>query len=289
MGNSTPKLKKYKLPLNRKLKEIINNVIIKDKKDKKINNLLYQNVGQKIKSSHFLSNYCQNKTVYKNISSLVNLIYEENTDNNLNAPRNFYESIFNYDIVEIKGKEYDKFKSRMKNYMKNIFDKQKENENHKENKNDINLETIESNNTKEKIINLNGNETIDFVNSKIISPINKENIFNDNGSLLNEKPKKKKHLKKPKRSPEFKLNIDLKDIEKAVNLEKIYSEKKKNKTPIKERIIQEKITKYLKKKIPSKEMNDGIFLELFDTLVQPNKLRKQRIHCEKIRIKKTNY
>ena len=93
-------------------------------------------------------------------------------------------------------------------------------------------------------------------------------------------------MKKSKKKNIQKINLNLKDIEKAVHLEKIYGEKKKQKdynSNLKRNLTQININ-------DKRNFDDKNFLKIYDDFIQPNKLEKDKIHnLKKRKIKSKKY
>ena len=123
MGGKNEKGIKYELPLNLNLRNNIQKSII----NKNINNeiekfkkLVHKNVKNDIKKSNFSEIFTNENIQYKNIISLINLIYTKSTNSllKMRSNRTMYETIFNYDILEKKGESYIKFSKDISNKMK---------------------------------------------------------------------------------------------------------------------------------------------------------------------------
>ncbi len=123
MGGKNEKGIKYELPFNLNLRNNIQKSII----NKDINNeiekfkkLVHKNVKNDIKKSNFSEIFTNENIEYKNIISLINLIYTKSTNSllKMKSNRTMYETIFNYDILEKKGESYIKFSKDISNKMK---------------------------------------------------------------------------------------------------------------------------------------------------------------------------
>ena len=100
MGGKNDKGIKYELPLNINLNDNIRKSIIKsdyNKELEKFKRLLYKNVKSDIKKSNFNENFKKENIKYRNIISLINLIYSKSSNSILKkgVNRTLYESIFN--------------------------------------------------------------------------------------------------------------------------------------------------------------------------------------------------
>ena len=123
MGGKNDKGIKYELPLNINLNDNIRKSIINsdyNKELEKFKRLLYKNVKSDIKKSNFNENFKKENIKYRNIISLINLIYSKSSNSILKkgVNRTLYESIFNYDTIEKKSEGYIKFTKEISNKMK---------------------------------------------------------------------------------------------------------------------------------------------------------------------------
>ena len=284
MGNTQkPNFKKYEIYVKKRLLKIIEDKINKEKKENQINNLINQNIN-KMNKSNFSKNF--HEQPYETIYSIINLIYVNNTNSILN--NSLYETMFNYDINDEKEKGSSKVKERInelipdflgdKTENEKIFDEEKKGSSReKERINKLIPDVLDNKSENEKI---NSNE-------KVNSDSNKQINENKESSKQNfEKIKKKKHSKNPKQLPVIGINLNLKDIEKAVHLEKIYGEKKKQKdynSNLKRNLTQININ-------DKRNFDDKNFLKIYDDFIQPNKLEKDKIHnLKKRKIKSKKY
>ena len=122
MGNDSNIKKKYKIPLNKKLNQLISTTIKTE--NNKFDSLIKKNI-KKIKPCNFSKVFNQNEKGINNICSLINLIYVKNANSCLKIQSNitFYETIFNIDYIEYNKKENDNVEDR-KN-MKDVYEKKK--------------------------------------------------------------------------------------------------------------------------------------------------------------------
>ena len=123
MGGKNDKGIKYELPLNINLNDNSRKSIINsdyNKELEKFKRLLYKNVKSDIKKSNFNENFKKENIKYRNIISLINLIYSKSSNSILKkgVNRTLYESIFNYDTIEKKSEGYIKFTKEISNKMK---------------------------------------------------------------------------------------------------------------------------------------------------------------------------
>ena len=123
MGANQPKRMKYSIPLNKKLNEIILNVINSKgslNNEEKIKQLMHKNISQGIIPSNFSQIFNKRDRGIYNITSLMNLIYTKNTNTyfKLSSNNTIYESIFNYDIIENNFNEEvnEKFNKKKKHF-----------------------------------------------------------------------------------------------------------------------------------------------------------------------------
>ena len=276
MGANQPKRMKYSIPLNKKLNEIILNVINPKgslNNEEKIKELMHKNISQGIIPSNFSQIFNKRERGIYNITSLMNLIYTKNANTyfKLSSDNTIYESIFNYDIIEnnfneegnvkfnkkkkhffeecliLKNYERDSFK--VPNELLDIFQENKENCNSNLFSNKIKNEI---NNMKKKKKNLNnvGNNT----NNKVI--------------------KKKKHNKNPKNPPVVIINMNVKDLYKLDSLERSLNginkrKNNKNTNNNTKKELEKLIT--LNGTINPSKVNDDSFLKILNILQSPNK------------------
>ncbi len=201
MGGKNDKRINYEIPLNKELNNHITNVIVK-KDLEKLNRLIHKNVKSNIKTSNFNKHFKGDDNGHSNILSLINLIYTKSTNNFLKTKgnRTIYETLFNYDIVEKKGKGYEQFKKNIANTIRlfisgeknnninnekllnNIINEENANNiNNDENDNNINNNNVNNNNVNNNNVN-NNNE-----NNGIFETLNDLSIKNENNSLISEK------------------------------------------------------------------------------------------------------
>ena len=277
MGNTQkPNLKKYQISVKKRLLKIIEDTINKEKKENQIKNLINQNIKQRNKSN-FSKNFHENPI--ENISSIINLVYENNTNSILK--NSLYESTFNYDINDEKEKGCNKVKERINELIPDFLGEKTENEKiidvkekgsskEKERINELIPDVFDNKSENEKI------NSIEKVNSDFNCFVNENQIIKKVKSSKQkfEKIKKINHSKNPKKSPVIRINMNLKDIKKAVHLEKIYKEKKKQKdynSNLKRNLTQINLH-------DKNNFNDKNFLKIYDNFIQPNKLEKDKIH-----------
>ncbi len=234
MGNTEkPNIKKYEISVQKRLLKIIEDTIKEEKKENQINHLINQNI-EKRNQSNFSKNFHENP--YENICSILNLIYVNNTNSILK--NSLYESMFNYDINDEKEQGSNKVKERINELIPDFLGDKTENEKIIDEKEKLSSKGsskgIERINklTPDVLDNKSENEKINAfekVNSDSNCYLNENQINKkEESSERNfEKIKKIKHSKNPKHPPEIAINLNLKDIEKEVHLEKIYEEKKK--------------------------------------------------------------
>ncbi len=281
MGNiEKPNIKKYEISVQKRLLKIIEDTIKEEKKENQINHLINQNI-EKRNQSNFSKNFHENP--YENICSILNLIYVNNTNSILK--NSLYESMFNYDINDEKEQGSNKVKERINELIPDFLGDKTENEKIIDEKEKLSSKGsskgIERINklTPDVLDNKSENEKINAfekVNSDSNCYLNENQInkIEESSERNFEKIKKKKHSKNPKHPPEIAINLNLKDIEKEVHLEKIYEEKKKKQkdnSNLKKNLTQININ-------DKKNLSDKNFLKIFDSFIQPNKLEKDKIH-----------
>ena len=149
MGGKNEKGVKYEFPLNLNLSKNIQKSIINsdiNKELEKFKKLLHKNAKSDIKKSNFSEIFQNENKQYKNIISLINLIYTKSTNSflKIKGNRTMYETIFNYDILEKKGKGYVKFSKDISNRMKLLVSAEKNLDNNSINQNNINSGIFET-------------------------------------------------------------------------------------------------------------------------------------------------
>ena len=209
MGNDDSKSAKkdYNIPFNKKLNDEITkriNLKVSKNDESKFKKFLHKKFQKDFVVSNFSSNFDNEDKAINKITTLLNLIYTKNTDNNLkiSSNRTIYETVFNYDIVEKESKDYNKFNKNMIMMMRNFIHGNEDN-NDSNDKFDINknseifmpIETIKSIEN-EKIINNSGfsknSKQILFYNNNRETNNSNNNQVNitDNMSLDSMKSKK---------------------------------------------------------------------------------------------------
>ncbi len=209
MGNDDSKSTKkdYNIPFNKKLNDEITkriNLKVSKNDESKFKKFLHKKFQKDFVVSNFSSNFDNEDKAINKITTLLNLIYTKNTDNNLkiSSNRTIYETVFNYDIVEKESKDYNKFNKNMIMMMRNFIHGNEDN-NDSNDKFDINknseifmpIETIKSIEN-EKIINNSGfsknSKQILFYNNNRETNNSNNNQINitDNMSLNSMKTKK---------------------------------------------------------------------------------------------------
>lgn len=283
MGNNH--IKKYKIPLNKRLNRNISDLIQNEKK-----NIKEEEYNISDKKIDIPPVPIKDEIIYKNIISLLNFFYEPDNKSYFSL----CEVVFYYDMDKSKGERYNMFHKKIINNYKYLS---QENESEKkENLNSYKETSQNAESTKEKKIlnektndeNKNNIERIkeeEKVNLQIISP--------SLSKIINKKPKK--HLKFPKIAPIVNIRLDMKQLSKEIFLEKLISNNKNKKilTPDKNKrkIINKQILKDIQKisnnNILPNYLNDGNFLKFIDIFTQPNRYENERIHGMKFRKNKT--
>ena len=128
MGNDDSKSTKkdYNIPFNKKLNDEITkriNLKVSKNDESKFKKFLHKKFQKDFVVSNFSSNFDNEDKAINKITTLLNLIYTKNTDNNLkiSSNRTIYETVFNYDIVEKESKDYNKFNKNMIMMMRNFI------------------------------------------------------------------------------------------------------------------------------------------------------------------------
>ena len=290
-------LKKYQIPFNKELNDMISIIISKKNVEKpKINN----EIKKKKDNDKTINN---DNLFYNNIISILNLSYQRENNTNFSL----YEVIFNFDIAKSNREGYNK----LHNIISNNFNFQ---ENEKEKKNQQTLK-IDLDSFIIKSENINSNNDIDYKNEETKkikennNELKEENKTNNlkniqlsigtkstNSITTKKKDNKKvikKHLKKSKNNPIINIQIDLEEVSKEVFYEKNFSRFIKNLFPNKKKreIINKKILKDINQIsngiIPPNYINDGKFLDFIDNLTQPNKKDDEIIHGKRFKKNKT--
>ncbi len=185
MGNE-PQLKKYRIPVNKKLNEIISAKIKSE--NNKIDSLIKKNI-KKIKTCNFSNQFNQNGI--KNISSLINLIYMKNANSclKIQSNRTIYETVFHNDYNGI-----NKIENLMNNYEKKNDLEKNTSESLNEENNNISKDRIE--NDMESNENKNGLEkyTRESLNEEK-NNISNQRIENDMESNENNNDNEKNIMK----------------------------------------------------------------------------------------------
>ena len=280
MGNNH--IKKYKIPLNKRLNRNISDLIQIEKK-----NIEDEENNISDKKIDIPPMPIKDEIIYKNIISLLNFFYEPDNKSYFSL----CEVVFYYDMDESKGERYNIFHKKIINNFKYLSQ-----ENESEKKENLNSykETSQNaestNEINEKKIDENKN---DIERIKEEEKVNLQIINTSLSKITYKKPKK--HLKFPKIAPIVNIRLDMKQLSKEIFLEKLISNNKDKKilTPDKNKrkIINKQILKDIQKisnnNILPNYLNDGNFLKFIDIFTQPNRYENERIHGMKFRKNKT--
>ena len=263
MGANQPKRMKYSIPLNKKLNEIILNVINPKgslNNEEKIKELMHKNISQGIIPSNFSQIFNKRERGIYNITSLMNLIYTKNANTyfKLSSDNTIYESIFNYDIIENNFNEEGnvKFNKKKKHFFEEC----------------LILKNYERDSFKVP------NELLDIFQEKKneINNVNKKkkNLNNVGNNTNNKVIKKKKHNKNPKNPPVVIINMNVKDLYKLDSLERSLNginkrKNNKNTNNNTKKDLEKLIT--LNGTINPSKVNDDSFLKILNILQSPNK------------------
>ena len=290
-------LKKYQIPFNKELNDMISIIISKKNVEKpKINN----EIKKKKDNDKTINN---DNLFYNNIISILNLSYQRENNTNFSL----YEVIFNFDIAKSNRERYNKLNNKISNNF-NFQKNEKEKKNQQTLKIDLDSFIIKSE-------NINSNNDIDYKNeeTKKIKENNNElkeenktnnlkniqlSIGTKSTNLITTKKKEnkkviKKQLKKYKNNNIINIKKDLEEVSKEVFYEKNFSRFIKNLFPNKKKreIINKKRLKDINQIsngiIPQNYINDGKFLDFIDTLTQPNKKDDEIIHGKRFKKNKT--
>jgi hypothetical protein len=195
MGNDDSKSTKkdYNIPFNKKLNDEITkriNLKVSKNDESKFKKFLHKKFQKDFVVSNFSSNFDNEDKAINKITTLLNLIYTKNTDNNLkiSSNRTIYETVFNYDIVEKESKDYNKFNKNMIMMMRNFIHGNEDN-NDSNDKFDINknseifmpIETIKSIEN-EKLVN---NSEFSKNSKQILFYNNNRETNNSNNNQVN--------------------------------------------------------------------------------------------------------
>ena len=231
MGQDNGKRKSIFIPFNQKLDEEISeriSVVQSKKSSIKYKKFLNKKFNKNIEPSNFSHKFNENDSGLNHITDLLNVIYSKNINNNLDnlSGKTFYESIFQYDIIDNDNHDENLINQNMINDMQNLINS----ENNFENDNQLsdndsndykNPFEVKQKSNKESINNDNNS----YINNEISIPNNQNIILNDDNN-------KTKHpseiLKKKKTEIHSSLNInDNHNIEKKEEIkEKIKTNKK---------------------------------------------------------------
>lgn len=271
MGSNSQKqkFKKYVIPVNKRLFDIIDNINKKEKNDER-KNLFHKNIEKNIKLKNISKNYIKKEKAFKNICSFLDYIYKENTNYRINI--SLYETIFNYDIIDRKEKENEKVREKINKMLPDFSGNKLENEK----------------------INISNIEELYFESIKLDKK-NNEDELNKINSFLNKSPKKKiekfeekkkkKHKKISKLKPVAIVKMNFNDVKKEVYLEQIYNDKNKLNSHSQINILKNDFIKLNFNNNNENNIDSKHFLKLFDNLIQPNKLEKDQIHNHKKKMK----
>ena len=168
MGQNHYKYKnKYEFEIDDELKEIINeelNVINKKNDNKKFKKIINKKIGVQIKRAKFKKKFNTNKNGIKNVTDLLNLIYDNNInrEQKIKSNRTIHEILFDVrDAVELKSPNDELYL---------------------ENKNDYDKFNKKINSTKEILLNPKNN----IENYNQIKSLNYDNDINENEIIFNE-------------------------------------------------------------------------------------------------------
>ena len=105
MGQDNGKRESILIPFNQKLDEEINERISinqYEKSKKKFKKFINKQFIQNIESSNFSHKFNEKDSGLNHITNLLNVIYSKNINNSLEnlSGRTFYESLFQYDIID---------------------------------------------------------------------------------------------------------------------------------------------------------------------------------------------
>ena len=210
----------YDLEIDKKLKKMISKELedINSKNEiKKFKKLVNKKTGHNFKRSKFIKKFNENGNGVKNITDILNLIYDQNIDREqkLKSNRTIHEILFDVrDAVELinvndekyleKKNDYDKFKRKISKTMELLISPKEQNINYinydidiNDNQNNINSNNVniyENNNQNNNNNNLNFNEiqTYDFSNNIVEikplfynNPIKQDEAFDKNNNYEN--------------------------------------------------------------------------------------------------------
>ena len=280
MGANQPKRMKYSIPLNKKLNEIILNVINSKgslNNEEKIKQLMHKNISQGIIPSNFSQIFNKRDRGIYNITSLMNLIYTKNTNTyfKLSSNNTIYESIFNYDIIENNFNEEvnEKFNKKKKHFFEEcLILKNYERDSFKVPNELMDVFQENKENCNSNLISKNVKKEINNVNEKKKN-LNKDNEKRENNTN-NKVIKKKKHNKNPKNPPVVIINMNVKDLYKLDSLERSLNginkrKNNKNTNNNTKKELEKLIT--LNGTINPSKVNDDSFLKILNILQAPNK------------------
>ena len=191
----------YELEIDDELKEIINqelNIIDNKNELKKFKKLIKRKIGNNFKRSNFTEKFNENGKGLKNISDLLNAIYDKNIDieQKIKSNRTYYEILFDVrDAVELidvnneqyidKKNNYDKFKKKINSTIETLLNPKNKNINQINNfnyDNDMNEDEKLTEDINIKFSNDIKNNDIKNINeiNNDINEINENNENNEN-------------------------------------------------------------------------------------------------------------
>ena len=202
----------YDLEIDNKLKKMISKEVkeINSKNEiKKFKKLVNKKTGHNFKSAKFMQKFNENEKGLKNITDLLNLIYNQNIDREqkIKSNRTIHEILFDVrDAVELindndenyleKKNDYDKFKRKISTTMELLINPKEQNNNCVENinyinydidmndnQNNINYYNVNFSNDNQNNNNLNLNENQKFEFSKNIVEIKPLFYNNENNDI----------------------------------------------------------------------------------------------------------
>ena len=236
MGQDNGKRKSIFIPFNQKLDDEISeriSVIQSKKSSIKYKKFLKKQFIKNIEQSNFSHKFNEKDSGLNHITNLLNVIYSKNINNSLEnlSGRTFYESIFQYDIIDKDNHDVNLINQYMINDMQNLinseqnFEIDNQSNNNDSNNNDLNnaknpFEVKPKSNRESNNIDNNsyGNHEISISNNQNV--ILNDNKKNKNKHLLEILKKKKTEIQSSLHFNENQNSEKKEDFKEKVNINK---------------------------------------------------------------------
>ena len=231
MGQDNGKRKSIFIPFNQKLDDEISeriSVIQSKKSSIKYKKFLKKQFIKNIEQSNFSHKFNEKDSGLNHITNLLNVIYSKNINNSLEnlSGRTFYESIFQYDIIDKENHDVNLINQYMINDMQNLINSEQNFEiDNQSNNNDLNnaknpFEVKPKSNRESNNIDNNsyGNHEISISNNQNV--ILNDNKKNKNKHLLEILKKKKTEIQSSLHFNENQNSEKKEDFKEKVNINK---------------------------------------------------------------------